>query len=80
MAGTDAISDHTTQHMLVLTTLFCMLLIQLDLMVAYMYSVQRMAMSHAVMHIFSFVFKNYAGFAVHAAKETVKLLQKALYT
>ena len=63
--------------MLVLTILLCMLLIQLDLVIAYTHSVQTMAMSRAVRHVFSLVFRNHAGLAVHAAKETVKLLQKA---
>ncbi len=65
------------RHMLVLTNLFCMLLIQLDLVIAYTHAVQRMTMPHAVMHIFTLAFRNHAGPAVHAAKVTVKLLQKA---
>ncbi len=35
-------------------------------------------MSFAVMHNFRFA-RNHAGLAVHAAKETVRLLQKTLY-
>ncbi len=62
--------------MLVLTILFCMLLVQLDLAIAYTHLVQTMATSRAIMHIFSLVSRNHVGLAVHAAKETVKLLQK----
>ena len=64
--------------MLVMTTLFCMLLIQLGLGIACVHSVQRLATSFAVMHDFR-LSRTHAGLAVYAAKETVRLLQKALY-
>ncbi len=64
--------------MLVMTTLFCMLLIQLDLGIACVHSVQRLAMSFAVIHNF-ILSRTHAGLAVYAAKDSVRLLQKALY-
>ncbi len=62
-----------SQLMLVLTTLNCMLLAQLDLEIASLHSVKRLAMSVAVavMHK-SHYLRSHASLAVHAAiaKET----------
>ncbi len=67
-----------------------MLLAQFDPGVACMHSFKRLAMSLAVAlmhtfrifrtHAFFTIFRTHAGLAVHAGKETVRLLHKVLYT
>ena len=63
--------------MLVLTTLFCMLLIQLDLGIACVHSVQRLAMSFAVMHNVR-LYRTHARLAVYAAKGNSKIAAESV--
>ncbi len=76
--------------MLVLPTLYCLLLTQPDLGSACLHSVKKIGhvsctciQSHFRIfrtHAFFRIFRTHAGLAVHAGKETVRLLHKVLYT
>ena len=58
-----------------------MLLAQPDLVIACLHSVKRPAVSVAVeTHAHFTLFRTHADLAVHATKETIRLLWKALYT